>query len=83
MDDIDAKLRVLARFADMGLRLAMDDFGTGYSSLVQLARLPVDVLKTATVQRGGDAAVAAATGQAAATHPRQQCRGRHYRLPGV
>ncbi|QJD92634.1 EAL domain-containing protein [Duganella dendranthematis] len=45
MADIDAKLRVLARFADMGLRLAMDDFGTGYSSLGQLARLPVDVLK--------------------------------------
>ena len=45
MDDIDAKLRVLDRFAGMGLRLAMDDFGTGYSSLGQLARLPVDVLK--------------------------------------
>jgi EAL domain-containing protein (putative c-di-GMP-specific phosphodiesterase class I) len=45
MDDLDAKLRVLARFADMGLRLAMDDFGTGYSSLGQLARMPVDVLK--------------------------------------
>ncbi len=45
MADIDAKLRVLARFADMGLRLAMDDFGTGYSSLGQLARLPADVLK--------------------------------------
>lgn len=45
MDDIDAKLRVLARFNAMGLRLAMDDFGTGYSSLGQLARLPVDVLK--------------------------------------
>ncbi|NYE60711.1 diguanylate cyclase (GGDEF)-like protein [Duganella sp. 1224] len=45
MADIDAKLRVLARFAAMGLRLAMDDFGTGYSSLGQLARLPVDVLK--------------------------------------
>jgi EAL domain-containing protein (putative c-di-GMP-specific phosphodiesterase class I) len=45
MVDIDAKLRVLGRFAEMGLRLAMDDFGTGYSSLAQLARLPVDVLK--------------------------------------
>ncbi len=45
MDDIDAKLRVLDRFAGLGLRLAMDDFGTGYSSLGQLARLPVQVLK--------------------------------------
>jgi diguanylate cyclase (GGDEF)-like protein len=45
MDDIDAKLRVLGRLSDLGLRMAMDDFGTGYSSLAQLARLPVDVLK--------------------------------------
>jgi diguanylate cyclase (GGDEF)-like protein len=45
MDDIDAKLRVLDRLSDMGLRMAMDDFGTGYSSLAQLTRLPVDVLK--------------------------------------
>ncbi|MRW88606.1 EAL domain-containing protein [Duganella sp. FT80W] len=45
MADIDSKLQLLDRLAQLGLRLAMDDFGTGYSSLARLARLPVDVLK--------------------------------------
>jgi diguanylate cyclase (GGDEF)-like protein/PAS domain S-box-containing protein len=36
---------VLARLADMGVRLSVDDFGTGYSSLTYLTRLPVDEIK--------------------------------------
>ena len=37
--------RVLDRFHDMGVTLAVDDFGTGYSSLSYLKRFPIDYLK--------------------------------------
>jgi diguanylate cyclase (GGDEF)-like protein len=36
---------VLARLADLGVRLAIDDFGTGYSSLAYLQSLPVHEVK--------------------------------------
>lgn len=45
MSDIDANLRALHRFKDMGLSIAVDDFGTGHSSLSYLKRLPIDSLK--------------------------------------
>jgi diguanylate cyclase (GGDEF)-like protein len=49
---------VLARLAELGVRLAIDDFGSGNSSLGYLKRLPVDVLKidrTFVVNMGSDA----------------------------
>ena len=36
---------VLARLADVGVRLSIDDFGTGYSSLSHLKRLPISEVK--------------------------------------
>jgi EAL domain-containing protein (putative c-di-GMP-specific phosphodiesterase class I) len=41
----EASVEVLARWRDLGGRVAVDDFGTGYSSLAALRRLPVDRLK--------------------------------------
>lgn len=35
----------LARYRELGLRVALDDFGSGYSSLRYLARMPVDIVK--------------------------------------
>ena len=36
---------VIARLAELGVRIAIDDFGTGYSSLLNLKRLPVHQIK--------------------------------------
>jgi diguanylate cyclase (GGDEF)-like protein len=41
----EAAERVLGRFHDLGITLAVDDFGTGYSSLSYLKRFPIDYLK--------------------------------------
>ncbi len=45
MEDNELSSGVLARFAQMGLRVAIDDFGTGHSSLSYLKRFNVDTLK--------------------------------------
>ena len=45
MRDIDANVKLLKKFKDLGVRIGLDDFGTGHSSLMYLKRLPVDVLK--------------------------------------
>ena len=45
MEDNALSSGVLARFAQMGLRVAIDDFGTGHSSLSYLKRFCVDTLK--------------------------------------
>jgi len=45
MVDPARTLEVLARLAQIGVRLAIDDFGTGYSSLAYLKHLPVDEVK--------------------------------------
>jgi EAL domain-containing protein (putative c-di-GMP-specific phosphodiesterase class I) len=36
---------VLARLAQLGVRLSVDDFGTGYSSLSYLTRFPISEIK--------------------------------------
>jgi diguanylate cyclase (GGDEF)-like protein len=41
----DLERGVLARFAELGVQIAVDDFGTGYSSLQYLQRFPIDILK--------------------------------------
>ncbi len=38
-------IKILARLADIGIKLAIDDFGTGYSSLSYLKQYPFDTLK--------------------------------------
>ena len=45
MADTSRTIAVLARLADLGVRLSIDDFGTGYSSLSYLQRLPVHEVK--------------------------------------
>jgi EAL domain-containing protein (putative c-di-GMP-specific phosphodiesterase class I) len=45
MADPDRAERILARIADLGVRISIDDFGTGYSSLSRLNRLPVSEIK--------------------------------------
>jgi diguanylate cyclase (GGDEF)-like protein len=45
MEDPAKSLDVLARIADLGVRIFIDDFGTGYSSLAYLATLPIHALK--------------------------------------
>jgi diguanylate cyclase (GGDEF)-like protein len=45
LEDIDIKIKMMNRLADMGLRLSIDDFGTGYSSLSYIGKLPVNELK--------------------------------------
>ena len=45
MADPDRAQSMLARFAAMGIELAIDDFGAGYTSVAQLGTLPVVELK--------------------------------------
>ena len=45
MTDTARTIEVLARLAELGVRLSVDDFGTGYSSLSYLQQLPVEELK--------------------------------------
>jgi diguanylate cyclase (GGDEF)-like protein len=45
IDDAEHSLKILERFKEMGLNLAVDDFGTGYSSLSYVKRFPLDELK--------------------------------------
>ncbi len=45
MADIGEASKVLARLAELGVRIAVDDFGTGYSSLAYLHKLPLNELK--------------------------------------
>ncbi|OWW21247.1 bifunctional diguanylate cyclase/phosphodiesterase [Noviherbaspirillum denitrificans] len=45
MQNLEASMRTLMEFQEMGISLSIDDFGTGYSSLSQLKRLPIDTLK--------------------------------------
>ena len=45
MDDATGALASLHAARELGVRVALDDFGTGYSSLLNLAHLPVDMLK--------------------------------------
>ena len=37
--------KIMGRFREAGLKVAMDDFGTGYSSLYSLKNIPADVVK--------------------------------------
>ena len=37
--------KIMGRFREAGLKVAMDDFGTGYSSLNSLKNIPADVVK--------------------------------------
>lgn len=45
VDEHDARLAMLDRLKELGVKLAIDDFGTGYSSLSYLHRFPVDLIK--------------------------------------
>jgi diguanylate cyclase (GGDEF)-like protein/PAS domain S-box-containing protein len=45
MHDPEATRRLLERFKQLGMRLALDDFGSGHASLTYLKRLPVDSVK--------------------------------------
>jgi EAL domain-containing protein (putative c-di-GMP-specific phosphodiesterase class I) len=43
--DPERSLRILHRFADMGIGISIDDFGTGYSSLSYLRQMPAGEIK--------------------------------------
>ncbi len=45
LSDTDEALKLLHRFREIGVSIAMDDFGTGYSSLSYLTRFPYTKLK--------------------------------------
>jgi PAS domain S-box-containing protein len=45
MSDPEAGRALLARLADLGVKIALDDFGTGYGGFTYLKQLPVDYLK--------------------------------------
>jgi EAL domain-containing protein (putative c-di-GMP-specific phosphodiesterase class I) len=45
VEDYDALSRVLRRFRDAGLRLAVDDAGAGYASLRHILKLRPDYIK--------------------------------------
>lgn len=45
LNNVEATIRTLHQFKDLGVCLAIDDFGTGYSSLSYLRHFPVDRVK--------------------------------------
>jgi len=45
LGDEAGTLKILHKFREMGVRIAMDDFGTGYSSLSYLRSFPFDKIK--------------------------------------
>jgi diguanylate cyclase (GGDEF)-like protein len=45
MQDSSNAMKLLQRFRELGIKLAMDDFGTGYSSLSHLHEFPLDAIK--------------------------------------
>jgi sensor c-di-GMP phosphodiesterase-like protein len=45
LDDIDTARRIIARFQEMGVRVALDDVGTGHGGMSYLLKLGVDVMK--------------------------------------
>ena len=45
MQNPELALKVMEKFAALGLRISIDDFGTGYSSLAYLKRLPAGEIK--------------------------------------
>ena len=45
MQNPELALKVMEKFAALGLRISIDDFGTGYSSLAYLKRLPAEEIK--------------------------------------
>ena len=47
LEDVPGVIESLHAVSELGARLALDDFGTGYSTLVNLAHLPIDILKIA------------------------------------
>jgi diguanylate cyclase (GGDEF)-like protein len=47
ISEVHGVLETLNAIRALGVRLALDDFGTGYSTLLNLANLPIDILKIA------------------------------------
>jgi diguanylate cyclase (GGDEF)-like protein len=47
LKDEPGALQSLGAVKELGARVALDDFGTGYSSLLNLAQMPVDLIKIA------------------------------------
>lgn len=45
MEDPEATTRLMQRFRDMGITIAIDDFGQGHSALAYLKRFPLNTLK--------------------------------------
>lgn len=45
MRDPETTIKVLNKFKELGINIAVDDFGTGHSSLSYIKRLPIDKLK--------------------------------------
>jgi diguanylate cyclase len=45
VEDLAAAAKILARLAELGVKVAVDDFGVGYSSLSYLRNLPVNSIK--------------------------------------
>lgn len=45
LPDMDAARQIIARFQEMGVRVALDDVGTGHGGMSYLLKLRVDVMK--------------------------------------
>ena len=45
IDRVDETARLMERFHELGVGVAVDDFGTGYTALGILKRMPVDLVK--------------------------------------
>lgn len=43
--DMDHLQKILCKFRDAGIQIAVDDFGIGYSALTYLHTLPIDIIK--------------------------------------